>query len=552
MGVLRSGLTVLCGTWLVGCGVGTFRDVSPATDENAADAEDSKVGPGPGADAPGADCASLGPRLIRRLTSQQLHNTLIDVFEDPNVPFEDVLIDPVIEGFRTNAHEAVIRDLGAQQLMTYAEKVAAWAVEKRLAILTTCSSKDATCRKQTVESLGRRMYREPLGDETVALYDALFESESTFEAGLEAVISAMLQSPYFLYRRELGRPSTTGHYVLTPYQIAESLSYLVTDRPPDEELRQAAVDGELDTAEGIDLHAKRLLRSEQARASRSAFLQGWLRLDKLANKAKDEARFPLPTELRAGMLEESASLFEHVLAEGLPTSELFSAAYTFVGPELGTFYGLPSTGQAGVQKAELTDSTRAPGLLGHAAFLATHALSDATSPVQRGVMIRERILCQDIPPPPTNVDTNLEPGTTVASNRERYAEHSKNAQCNSCHRLIDSIGFTLERYDTLGRYQEQENGKPIDDSGGITEGPGGDAELSGASGLMAYLADSQVVETCLLDHYAVYAYGAETWAGRDCAIEALEGDAKAQGGTLEAALLSTIHAAHFTTRAPDP
>lgn len=552
MGLVRSGLALLCCASFVGCGVGRFSDPAGGTDQSGADGEGGKVGPGPGENAPGASCESLGPRMIRRLTSQQFHNTLVDVFNDPNVPFEEVLADPVIEGFRTNAAEAVIRDLGAQQLMTYAEKVAAWAVSNHLSTLSSCTSRDEKCRKQTIQGLGRRLYREPLSEETVTLYDGLFESEASFEAGTEAVITAMLQSPYFLYRRELGRPSTSGNYVLTPHQIAENLSYMMTDRPPDAELSMAADSGGLDTAEAIDAQARRLLASDQSRTSVSSFVQGWLRLDKLTNKAKDETRFPLPPELRTSMLTESEQLFQHVLREGLSTSELFSAQYTFVTPELATFYGLSASGKAGPQKVALDGKTRAPGLIGHAAFLATHALSDATSPVQRGVHLRERVLCQDLPPPPTDVDTNLSAGTTFASNRERYAEHSKNPQCIGCHRLIDSIGFTLERYDTLGRYQEQENGKLIDESGGITEGPDGDVTLDGAAGLMEYLANSQAAQSCVLKRYALYAYGAADWSGHECALKALEGDVETSGGTLEGVLLSAVHAAHFTTRAPDP
>ena len=44
------------------------------------------------------------------------------------------------------------------------------------------------------------------------------------------MVAAMLQSPHFLYRTELG-PETSGPgstVTLTPYEVASSLSYLLT------------------------------------------------------------------------------------------------------------------------------------------------------------------------------------------------------------------------------------------------------------------------------------------------------------------------------------
>lgn len=550
MSTLRFG--ILMGISLSGgCGTGTFSDADRIGSSGGEETSEAPVGPGPGENAPGASCESLGPRLLRRLSSEQFRKSLVDLFEDVNVPSEDVLTDPVIEGFRTSAKDAVIRDLAAQQLMTYAEKVSAWAVSNKTKTLSSCQEQTPTCRKETIEKLARRAFREPVSKETLALYDALLAGESSFESGLELVLTAMLQSPNFLYRRELGRPSTTGNYVLTPHQIAENLSYLLTDGPPDAELRAASDEGRLETAEDIDREARRLLASDASHAPMSQFLQGWLRLDKLASKAKDETRFPLSPELRIDMLRESEELFLHTLQSGAGTEELFNAQYTFATPELAAFYQLPAPAAQGAQQVDLTGHKRAPGLLGHGAFLATHALSDAASPVQRGVAVRTRLLCQKLSPPPADVDTNLDPNATFANNRERYAAHSQDARCSSCHRLIDSIGFTLERYDAIGRYSDQHNGQPIDESGGILAGPEGDITLASANELTAYLSTSPAVESCLVEHYALYAYGLDEWTGHACALDAVKGHAQAEGASLESLLLAVVQSAHFTTRAPD-
>ncbi|HRE88389.1 MAG TPA: DUF1595 domain-containing protein, partial [Myxococcota bacterium] len=64
--------------------------------------------------------------------------------------------------------------------------------------------------------VGLRAFRRPLSEEELASYRALYdevdESASDPREGLIQVLSAMLQSPHFLYRSELGvrTPSDPG------------------------------------------------------------------------------------------------------------------------------------------------------------------------------------------------------------------------------------------------------------------------------------------------------------------------------------------------------
>ena len=64
--------------------------------------------------------------MVRRLTAAQYRNTLVDIFQDPNLPSEDVLIDPQVNGFHADADAPLVQDLDAELLMNYAETVAAW------------------------------------------------------------------------------------------------------------------------------------------------------------------------------------------------------------------------------------------------------------------------------------------------------------------------------------------------------------------------------------------------------------------------------------------
>src|SRR5687767_14948246 len=69
-----------------------------------------------------------GPRMLRRLTTEQLDNSVRDLFKNPAAPKSDVFNDPQILGFTGDANALLVRDLGSQQLMSYAEQVARWAV----------------------------------------------------------------------------------------------------------------------------------------------------------------------------------------------------------------------------------------------------------------------------------------------------------------------------------------------------------------------------------------------------------------------------------------
>ena len=91
-------------------------------------------------------------------------------------------------------------------------------------------------------------------------------------------------------------------------------------------------------------------------------------------------------------------------------------------------------------------------MLGQGLFLALTAKPEDSSPTARGLFVREQFLCQHVPDPPAGVNTNLPPVTEAKpqTNRDRMSEHATNPSCATCHRLIDPIGFGLEKFDAVG------------------------------------------------------------------------------------------------------
>jgi hypothetical protein len=119
-------------------------------------------------------------------------------------------------------------------------------------------------------------------------------------------------------------------------------------------------------------------------------------------------------------------------------------------------------------------------------LLATTSYPDRTSQVLRGKWLLNNILSLPVPPPPPGVDTNLDdkPGAKTLSMRERLAQHRQNPSCNSCHSVIDPLGFALENFDVIGGWRAMDElGKPVDAVGST---PGG-VEVQGLAGLRALL-----------------------------------------------------------------
>lgn len=502
-------------------------------------------------ETPLADCDTPGPRLIRRLTGAQYANTLKQLLGE-GFPVEEVLSDPAVNGFHVDADAALVSDLTAELLMNYAERVAAWTVENQMWKLSSCNSHDPGCHEQVIREFGRRAFRQDPTSEQLQTYLKLFAAEASFEAGLHVVVSTMLQSPYLLYRRELGEPdpSNAGQYQLTPYEIASELSYMLTDSPPDDQLLDAAAQGRLSTRDDIDQAALSLLSKEEAKLGLTKFVHGWLEVDTLFKKAKDPTVFDLSDSMRQAMLDETRYFFLELFQTGGTISDLYGADFTMLNGPLAEFYGLGGANGDAFTRVSL-EGRRATGILGHGSFLTEHSLPENSSPVQRGLMVRERILCQDLPPVPEDLDTNLASPGGFANNRERYEQHSASAVCAQCHNRIDPVGFAFEEYDAFGRVRDQDMGSPIDASGELSEVVGGPIALNGLQSLNDYLAVSDEARSCLIRYWSYYAYGREGWQQNECNHDAIRAEAAESGYALQDTLLAIIHAPHFTRRVAD-
>jgi hypothetical protein len=512
-----------------------------------------------------------GPRKLWRLTAAELTASIRSIFGDTSnaAPIATVFSDPSVLGFSIDANGLLVQGLNASQLEDNAEAIAAWAASaNKLAGFASCASSvsgapDSSCAAQFVQAFGRLAFRTHLAstDPRVASYSKLFMSGSSNSDGAQVVVSAMLQSPYFLYRSELGTASGSS-FTLTPYEVATEVAYTLTSTTPDSTLLAAADSvsaGSLAMSAMIDQQASRLIAANSASSSTAVmgFMDGWLGLSRLYTTAHDATVFQLSASLQQDMWTESQNLIMEAFNNNATFASVLTADHSFLNQDLASFYGISANGLSSafssVKYAGVT--SRDPGLLAMGTILNGYARPDTDSPTQRGHLIRTRLLCQYINPPPPGLNTTFMPASKPETTRDHFINEHEHDACATCHKQMDWIGFAFESYDGWGRYRTTENNLPTDDSAILYGDPEGkDDHLTGLSGpgsLSEYLAQSDDVTRCTQRYWTYYTFGASTWAEDACTYDAVYNESKSNGFTLKSTLLAILHAASFTTRVQD-
>jgi hypothetical protein len=188
------------------------------------------------------------------------------------------------------------------------------------------------------------------------------------------------------------------------------------------------------------------------------------------------------------------------------------------------------------------------GLLTQPGLLSVLSHRDRTSPVHRGIMVREQLLCQALPPPPPGVSDSLPPPDENQSEQDLLRSHRNNPECSSCHNLIDPIGFAFERYDAVGRYRTKVFGNPIDATGELI-GTDVDGEIDGLPALVAKLGQSEQVQSCVADQWFVYALGRNASPSQDSCSRAMAAAAmRTHDGDLREMLVALVVSDSFRYR----
>ena len=342
------------------------------------------------------------------------------------------------------------------------------------------------CAKQTLTTLVRRAYRRPVSDDDLMQPMEFYRqahAEAGFEAGIEAALSSILVSPQFLFRVEQDPPGVANGTAchISDLELASRLSFFLWSSIPDDELLDAAVQGDLSKPDVLEKQVRRMLADARSRSLVTNFAGQWLYLRNLDSFTPDLRLFPdFDDNLRQAFREETELFLESILREDRSVLDLLKSDYTFLNERLAKHYGISNVCGSHFRRVALDPKSERGGLLRQGSILAVTSYANRTSPVIRGHWILANMLGTPPPPPLPNVPA-LKDNTVSAtlSVRERLAEHRADAACATCHNLMDPVGFSLENFDAVGRWRTLEEGKPVDASGGLPDG----SKFTGVAGL---------------------------------------------------------------------
>ncbi len=449
-----------------------------------------------GAGGPKHDGSPLYTR-VQRLTKPQWQSAVTDILrlDSPAPELQAAAKSPLGVADFSNNEKLLVVDLDAElDFEPASEAAAARATASPDALARLYAGTDAA---GFVRALGRRAFRRPLTPDEETSYQGMFAvGESLYGAGFAngaaVVIRAMLASPKFLYRSELGAAGAP----LSGYEVAAKLSFWLLGTTPREDLLDLAASGGLDSADGVEGAARAMLEQPAAIAMMRDFHGQLYHLDRY--EALDGAR--ASAGLRSELTEASYRFFDAIFSRGERLRSVFTSTRFFAGPGLASLYGLAL---APAEIEERTGDASRGGYFAQVPFLLLNGAPDGESdPIARGVALAADVLCAPAEPhttPPPAVPA-LVPGQT---NRQRI--ETLTAGCGDCHTSsIDPLGFALEGFDGLGRTRNSDNGAPVDTMATYAFADGV-RTFADAAALMALLADSAGVQRCYAKHLASYA-----------------------------------------------
>lgn len=443
---------------------------------------------------------------LNRLTHSQWANTVQALLALQSTPeaAETFAPDAVVGTFSNNEKYLSPSQTLISDYERAVENLVKGLTEQQLAQIYSGSDAEGF-----IKAFGRRAYRRPLSDQEVAKYVDVYtvgaelpSSGSAFFKGAGLVIQAMLQSPFFIYRTELGTPGQP----LDAYQIAAKLSFALWNVGPSDALLDAAQSGKLDSPEGIAAEAQTMLEDPRAVEVMRRFHGETLQFSRFGNIHKEQSIVPEFKDSMAESAREAAYLFfDRIFTEDLGLKDIFTSTVGFVNNDLAALYDVaaPGSGFTGVDLG-----AERPGYFSQVPYLLLHSVNYVPDPVHRGVDLGLRMLCAKVdsppfvpPPPPTPKPDQ--------SNREALTLLTSAPACASCHGpYINPLGFAFENFDGLGRFRETDNGKPVDASGEypFTEGK---KSWNTSAELMTLLTQSEQAHDCYAANLTQFMLGRE-------------------------------------------
>jgi Protein of unknown function (DUF1592)/Protein of unknown function (DUF1588)/Protein of unknown function (DUF1595)/Protein of unknown function (DUF1587) len=526
---------------------------------------------------------ATGPSVspLRRLSVLQYRNTLRDLFGstlDVTTVAADELARIPVDDAAFTIMDTRLSDQHVRGYQRIADKIAtaATTADASLRAVAGACGLDAAptvaCVDAFLKDFGTRALRRPLLAEEKTAYVALNDGTRNTRELFRALMFVLLQSPSFAYHVEVDGQATAAaddnYFRLDAYALASRLSYHFWQSMPDAALFAAAADGSLLTDGVFTAQVDRLFKDPRTRDAISVFYKEWWHVGWLSafpdtpayrRLAQGTTVFTQGADHLTAMTDEIRAMTEHLTFTTPGTyKDLLLTDLSFTrSPHLAALYGVqPWDGSSAYP--HMPAGERA-GILTRGSFLVNDNYT--THPIHRGIVVKRRLLCQEIPQPdPTSLPAGALVPPPIAADtttRQRYENKTSPALCNACHGSFNPIGFVLERYDALGRTRTQElvldeaTGNllatlPIDSSAAPRINMGDDRVIQTGPELSQMVAASSSVEPCFARQYFRFTYARTEGDADNCALEGVR--SALSGGSLAGALRAIALDASFRSR----
>jgi hypothetical protein len=502
-----------------------------------------------------------------RLSRQQWSNTVKDLLKLSDISdVEGGVSGDALVNFDNEASALYVTEQLRAQLFDASEKLAdkvtgdATALAK---LVPANAPTDAAGKaKAFITSLGQRAFRRPLTDAEVTTHVGLFNQGPTlypgvdaFKAGASLVIQAMLQSPYFLYRTELGTAATGAKKIaLNDWEIASKVAFALTNTMPDDTLLAAAAAGQLHDVDSITTQAKRLLDGPKGTAGLANLNLQVYRLGTYDGITRD-ATFPdFKPNTPAAMKQEVLQFLNWIFSQGKGISDFYKSPVGFVDSLLAPLYGVSgnfSSDPATLTKVDLNPAQRS-GLLTQAGFLSSY-IGPGNEPdiIHRGVFIATRLLCKTLPPPDPKAAGTMIPVTPGLTNRERVEMITGKGTCGEvCHAaLFNPLGYAFENYDAIGKWRTTDQSKSVD-AADVYSLDGQPKSFSNGVELSKLLADAKETHSCYVQNMLSYLHGRQSVPDDQATIDYYARLSRAQKISLHDLEIAMVTSDAFLSRLP--
>lgn len=502
-----------------------------------------------------------GTSQVPRLSNAQYERTVYDLL--------GVEANGLLAAEQEGAINKNIWDSYINSAQDIAKKVMADPTMKAKFMACTPAGDGTDCLKQTIVDFGLRAYRRPLSDDEIADFDeyilarrADITESNTPDQVAQVILSTFLQSPSFLQREELRADTdAAGNFLLSSYEVASRLSYLIWGSMPDQALFEAAGRDELQTKAQVLTQAQRMVADEKARFVAREFHDKYVQLtdsqkaDRWAATQKSATLFPaFVPQVTGDMIVETQMLFDDVFTSGGSFQDLFLTKNAFVTSRTAAIYGVTGTFGDTPTKTTLDDSR--PGFLTRIGFLAAFSNQERNNPIIRGAFITKDILGVDPGnPDPNDTMATLPNDPSLTTLRDRVDVMTKDGACGSCHTpFVNPPGFVLEAFDASGAAQTLdrtfvEAGSPVNTEADIKVSLGGDAvHVTGPAQLMETIAGAAGAQQLYAKKWVSYAFDRVLTGPDLCTVNTLSTNIAAGGYSIKQLVTDLTQQDYFLTR----